>query len=133
MILVDSNVLIDLSTGSSAWLEWSERQLTAALEAGPVLINPIVYGEVSADFDRTERLDDALAALGMIKVALPFEASFLAAKVLLAYRRAGGPRTTMLPDFLIGAHAAVAELKLLTRDPRRYRTYFPTVELIAPD
>ena len=103
-----------------------------ALDDGPLVINPIVYAEVSAGFDRIEDLDDAVPADDFRREALPYEAGFLAGKALLAYRRRGGQKRSSLPDFYIGAHAAVRGYRLLTRDVARYRTYFPTVTLIAP-
>jgi len=132
LTLVDSNVLIDVISLASAWKSWSMVKLAEAVDHGPILINPIVFGELSSGYDSLDLLEEGVASLGLTKAELPFEAGYLAGRVLMAYRRAGGPRTTMLPDFLIGAHAAVAQVKLLTRDPRHYRTYFPTVELIAP-
>lgn len=130
--LVDSNVLLDVLTEDGSWVEWSSNALSAATEAGPLFINPIIYGEVSIRFSRIEDLDDALPPSDFRRVALPWEAAFLAAKVFVNYRRNNGTRTSTLPDFFIGAHAAVAGLHLLTRDEARYRTYFPTLELIAP-
>lgn len=130
--LVDSNVLLDVMTEDDAWLTWSAQALAAAAEDGPLYINPIVYGEVSARFSRIEDLDDALPSTDYRRLDLPWAAAFLAGKVSLSYRRNKGPRPSALPDFFIGAHAAVSELALLTRDTARYRTHFPTVRLIAP-
>lgn len=130
--LVDSNVLLDILTEDGRWLEWSSNALVAAAEAGPLFINPIIYAEVSIRFSQIEDLDDALPPTDYRRLALPWESGFLAGKVFLDYRRNKGTRSTTLPDFFIGAHAAVAGLRLLTRDTARYRSYFPTVQLIAP-
>lgn len=131
--LVDSNVLLDIFTEDAIWLEWSTDALAAAAEAGPLYINPVVYAEVSVRFSRIEDLEDALPATEFRRSALPWAAAFLAGKAFVSYRRNRGPTSAPLPDFLIGAHAAVDELALLTRDTRRYRTYFPTVQLLAPE
>lgn len=119
-------------TEDDAWLEWSSGELARAANAGPLYINPVIYAEVSVRFNRIEDLDDALPRADHERLPLPWEAAFLAGKAFLEYRRNRGPRTSTLPDFFIGAHAAVAELRLLTRDPGRYRTYFPTVALATP-
>jgi predicted nucleic acid-binding protein len=132
MVLVDSNVLLDVMTGDVAWREWSSAALAAARRDGRVAINPIVYAEVSIGFDRIEDLDVALPPDAFVRLDLPYAAAFLAGKCFVSYRRAGGTRTSPLPDFFIGAHAAVENLSLLTRDATRYRTYFPTVRLVAP-
>jgi len=131
--LVDSSVLLDIMTEDPAWGQWSESALAHAGDAGILIINPIVYAEVSAAFDRIEDLDDAVPADEFDREPLPYEAGFLAAKAFLAYRKRGGQKRSPLPDFYIGAHAAVRQYRLLTRDTARYRTYFPTVEVIAPD
>ena len=131
-VLVDSNVLLDVVTEDRRWGRWSEDQLAACADRSLLAINPIVYAEVSIGFARIEDLDDALPVELLERRALPSAAAFLAGKCFLAYRRHGGRRAAPLPDFYIGAHAAVAGMALLTRDPRRYRTYFPTVHLIAP-
>ncbi len=131
--LVDSNVLLDAFTEDPRWLHWSTDALEAAAETGPLYINPIIYAEVSVRFSRVEDLDDALPPADFRRADLPWAAAFLAAKVFVAYRRGGGDRSSPLPDFFIGAHAAVADVALLTRDAARYRTYFPTVRLIAPE
>jgi predicted nucleic acid-binding protein len=130
--LVDTNVLLDLVTDNADWAEWSQRQLEAAAVRGPVLINDVVYAELSVGFLRVEEVNDVLAAAQVEVAPIPREALFLAGKVFQRYRAGGGSRTGVLPDFFIGAHAAVAQLPLLTRDVRRYRSYFPTVRLIAP-
>ena len=130
--LVDTNILLDLVTNDADWADWSQRQLEAAAVRGPVLINDVVYAELAVGFLRVEEVDTALALAQVEVAAMPREALFLAGKVFQRYRAGGGTRTGVLPDFFIGAHAAVAKLPLLTRDVRRYRTYFPTVQLIAP-
>jgi predicted nucleic acid-binding protein len=130
--LVDTNILLDLVTDNARWAGWSQRQLEAAAVRGPVLINDVVYAEFSVGFQRVEEVNDVLATAHVEAVPIPREALFLAAKVFQRYRAGGGTRTGVLPDFFIGAHAAVMQLALLTRDIGRYRTYFPTVRLIAP-
>ena len=131
--LVDSNVLLDIFTEDASWLEWSSDALAASAEAGPLVINPIIYAEISVRFSRIEDLDDALGPDDFRRAPVPWTAAFLAGKAFLSYRRNRGTASTPLPDFLIGAHAAVEGLELLTRDPTRYRTYFPKVRLRAPD
>ena len=131
-ILVDSNVLLDVLTDDPRWSAWSADALADQAERDVLTINPIIYAEVSIGFARIEELDAALPAPTFHRVGLPWEAAFLAGKCFLAYRKRGGVRTSPLPDFYIGAHASVSGMKLLTRDPRRYRTYFPKLGLIAP-
>ncbi len=130
--LVDSNVLLDLLTEDPGWFEWSSQALAHAAERLPVVINPIIYAEVSIRFERIEELDEALPPMMFRRDPLPWEAGFLAGKCFRTYRRQGGARRSPLPDFYIGAHAAVAGLTLLTRDAARYRTYFPRLAMIAP-
>lgn len=130
--LVDSDVLLDLLTRDPRWAEWSAENLARAMDQGPVLINQVVFGEVSLGFSTVEALDVALSEDRFVRGNLPWTAAFLAARAFRSYRARGGSRTSTLPDFLIGAHAAVLGLRLLTRNAARYRTYFPTVELIAP-
>lgn len=130
--LVDSNIILDVVTDDPEWSGWSIARLTQAADDGAVVINPIIYAEVSARFDRIEEVDAALPETAFRRDQLPYAAGFLAAKAFLGYRRRGGVRTTPLPDFYIGAHAAVAGHRLLTRDAARYGTYFPRVDLIAP-
>ena len=132
-VLVDSNVILDVLTEDPTWFEWSSSRLAELAEAATLVLNPIIYAEISIRFDRIEDLDDAVPADHFRREALPWEAAFLAGKVFLQYRRRGGRRRSPLPDFYIGAHAAVHHLRLLTRDARRYRTYFPRLEIIAPD
>ncbi len=131
-VLVDSNVLLDVMTESGEWFEWSAGALERCANEGELAINPIVYAEVSVRFERIEELEDALAPGQFLRLPLPWEAAFLAGKCFVAYRRRGGVRPSALPDFYIGAHAAVSRLRLLTRDTRRYRTFFPGLELVAP-
>ena len=130
--LVDTNVLLDVLTEDPVWLEWSAEALVEAAESGPLWINPIIYAEVSVRFSRIEDLEAALPTQDYRRAQLPWEAGFLAGKAFVQYRRNGGTKTSTLPDFYIGAHAAIAEVKLLTRDSRRYATYFPSVRLVAP-
>lgn len=131
-VLVDTNVLLDLATDDPTWADWSLRELEGAALHGPLLINDVIYAEFSVRFAAIETLDAFVAEAGLVHEEMPRDALFLAAKVFQQYRAARGPRTGVLPDFFIGAHAAVAELPLLTRDPARYRTYYPTVRLVAP-
>ena len=130
-VLVDSSVLLDVMTRDSRWAAWSEEKLAWHAERDLLAINPIIYAEVSVHFASIEELDDALSPSDFIRLPLPYEAGFLAAKCFLQYRRRGGKRSAPLPDFYIGAHAATESLALLTRDVSRYRTYFPTVPLIV--
>jgi predicted nucleic acid-binding protein len=131
-VLVDSNVLLDVATNDRYWADWSGRALSEVAEHTTLIINPIVYAEVSIGYTKIEDLDAALPAALYQREPLPWEAGFLAGKSFLLYRRRGGSRTSPLPDFYIGAHAAIGRLALLTRDAARYRGYFPTVEILAP-
>jgi predicted nucleic acid-binding protein len=128
--LVDANVLLDILTEDDRWFEWSETALVSAAARGDLAINPIIYAEIAVGFATIEELDQALAEFQ--RLSLPYDAGFLAARCFLRYRRAGGARRSPLPDFYIGAHAAVSGLELLTRDAARYRTYFPRLTVIAP-
>ncbi len=130
--LVDANVLLDLLTEDPAWLEWSSAALSAAADEGTLVINPVVYAEVSVRFSRIEDLDAALPVESFARHPIPWPAAFLAGKLFLEYRRRGGERCSPLPDFFIGAHAAVTGMRLLTRDPKRYRRQLPSLALIAP-
>ena len=132
LVLVDSNVLLDVLAEDAAWAERSEAALARVADNARLAINPIVYAEVSVGFDRVEDLDDALPPDEYARLLLPWEAAFLAGKCFLEYRRSGGTRRSPLPDFYIGAHAAVEGMPLLTRDESRYRTYLPRLELITP-
>lgn len=131
-VLVDSNVLLDVLSEDAAWFEWSANTLEYHAARGPLCINPIIYAEVSVGFERIETLDGALPPGDFTRLPLPWEAGFLAGKAFVRYRRAQGTRRSPLPDFYIGAHAAINGLSLITRDARRYRTYFPQLELICP-
>jgi predicted nucleic acid-binding protein len=130
--LVDANVLLDVMTDDARWSTWSAGALAAAADDGPLVINPVIYAEVSIRFSRIESLDEALPADAYVRAPLPWAAAFLAGKCFVDYRRRGGGRRSPLPDFFIGAHAAVQGLRLLTRDATRYRTYFPGLSIIAP-
>ncbi len=130
--LVDSNVLLDIATADPVWFDWSSTALASAADESALVVNALIYGEVSIRYETIEELEIVIPSSEFRREQLPYEAAFLAGKAFLQYRRRGGVRTSPLPDFFIGAHAAVAGFRLLTRDPRRYRTYFPTVELIAP-
>ena len=132
LVLVDSNVLLDVLAEDAAWAERSEAALARVADNARLAINPIVYAEVSVGFDRVEDLDDALPPDEYARLPLPWEAAFLAGKCFLEYRRSGGTLRSPLPDFYIGAHAAVEGMPLLTRDESRYRTYLPRLELITP-
>lgn len=132
-ILVDSNVILDVATVDDAWGNWSAEALSEAARNAILVINPLVYAEVSVGFETIEDLEDALPTALFRRDDLPYEAAFLAGKCFLNYRRRGGGRRSPLPDFYIGAHAAVADFRILTRDAGRYRSYFPTVDLIIPD
>ena len=131
-VLVDSNVLLDIATNDARWSAWSEGALAECSEHAALIVNPIVYAEVSIGFTTIEALNAALPGDIYRRDPLPWEAGFLAGKCFLAYRRLGGQRKAPMPDFYIGAHAAIERLALLTRDAARFRTYFPTVELLSP-
>ena len=132
MTLVDSNVLFDILIRTPDWWQWSLDQVEQAALRGPILINDIVYAEVSTRYPSVDIVDTVLRDFGVDLVPMPRAALFLAGKAYLRYRTAGGTRTGVLSDFFIGAHAAAENLPLLTRDVRRYRSYFPTIDLIAP-
>ena len=131
-VLVDTNVLLDVIMQDEEWLDWSASALERAAASSRLITNPIIYAEMSMGYERIEDLESAVPAAWLERRALPWEAAFLAGKCYLRYRKRGGNRTSPLPDFYIGAHAAVEGLTLLTRDPRRYRTYFPKLPIIAP-
>lgn len=131
-VLVDSNVLLDIMTEDARWLPWSAEAIAQAADRFRLVINPIIYAEVSARYSRIEELDAALPRAMFDREAIPYEAAFLAGKCFLAYRRQGGTKRAPLPDFLVGAHAAIAGYRLMTRDVARYRSYFPKLTLIAP-
>jgi predicted nucleic acid-binding protein len=140
--LVDACVILDLTTNDPRWADWSEDAIAQAADQGPLIINPIVYAEISVDFTSIEELDEMLEDAELRREPLPFEAGFLAGKAYLSYRRRGGTprrdatrldaRRSPLADFYIGAHAAVAGHRLLTRDDSRYSSYFPSVPLLTP-
>ena len=132
-VLVDSNVILDVVTEDPKWFSWSSRALGECAEREPLLIDPIIYAEVSIGFEKIEEVEAALPAGWFHRAPLPWEAAFLAGKCFREYRRRGGKKGSPPPDFYIGAHAAVGGMRLLTRDAARYRTYFPKVPLIAPD
>lgn len=131
-VLIDSNVLFDILTEDHRWQAWSSAALQRAADDGRLVINPIVYGEVCVGFDTIEEADKALPSSLFSREEIPFDAAFLAAKAYAAYRRQAGTKTSLLPDFYIGAHAAVRGYRLLTRAVGRYRTYFPKLSLITP-
>src|SRR5438105_12743571 len=131
-VLIDANVLLDVMTEDARWLAWSAEAIERAADRYRLVINPVIYAEVSIRYSRIEELDIALPKSMFDREAIPYEAAFLAGKSFVTYRRRGGTRRSPLPDFFIGAHAAVAGYRLLTRDPSRYRTYFPRLTLIAP-
>ena len=133
MILVDSNVIIDVLTKDPSWWAWSEAALGDAADRDEVAINPIIYAEIACGFTTMSDLDHHLGPDAFRRLPLPYEAGFVASRAFVEYRRRGGFRTSPLPDFYIGAHAAVSGLSLLTRDARRYAGYFPKVRLISPE
>jgi predicted nucleic acid-binding protein len=133
VILVDSNVLLDVFIKTPIWWEWSLAQLENAALHGSLLINDVIFAETSIRFESIEAFDTALADAGITLVPIPRTALFFAGKASIQYRTSGGVRSGVLPDFFIGAHAAVENMPLLTRDTRRYKNYFPTVMLIAPE
>lgn len=132
MILVDTNVLLDLVQDDPVWGDWSQNQLELASVRDSLAINHVIYAELSVGFERIEEVDGLVSAASLTVLDIPRPALFLAGKAFLDYRRKGGGRANVLPDFFIGAHAAVERMPLLTRDRARYTSYFPTVELIAP-
>ncbi len=131
-ILIDSNVILDLFEEDSDWVEWSETMLHQYSYSHTMYINPIVYSEISIGFKRIEELENALSGCGFELIQIPKEALFLAGKANIKYRKSKGTKQNPLPDFFIGAHAAVDKLELMTRDTPRYKSYFPTVKLISP-
>lgn len=132
MTLVDTNVILDIATRDPRWHDWSMERLSQGLLSGGIAINPLIYAEISAGYPTEHDIDDILTDLEIRRLPLPYDAAFLAGKAFLAYRKRGGTKRSPLPDFYIGAHAATAGLPLLTRDPTRYRSYFPNITLIAP-
>ena len=133
MLLVDTNVLVDVLENDSNWADWSISQLRAQSKIHRLAINSIIYSELSLTFSTVEALDQTLDDLGLTMIEMPRAALFLAGKAFVRYRRQGGVKSNVLGDFFIGAHAAVSQYPLLTRDTRRYSTYFPSVDIIAPE
>ncbi len=131
-VLIDSNILLDIFTQDKTWFNWSSETLADYAEHDLLYINPIIYAEISAGFSRIEDLENALPLDYIQRENLPYEAAFLAGKCFVKYRRAGGTRRSPLPDFYIGAHAAVNQWSILTRDKGRYQSYFPKLKVIAP-
>lgn len=131
-VMVDSCVFLDVFSRDPRWFEWSSNALADAADAGGIVLNPVIYSEISMRFDRIEDLEVLLPSSIFEYQPTPREAAFLAGKCFLEYRRRGGRRSLPLPDFFIGAHAAVARLPLVTRDPRRFREYFPRLQLVHP-
>ena len=123
---------MDVITGDEHWADWSALQIAAAIDEGRAVINPVIYAEVSVGYETVEELDELLPAADYEREPLPYLAGFAAGKAFLRYRRGGGQKRSPMPDFYIGAHAAISGYRLLTRDVRRYRTYFPTIDIIAP-
>src|SRR5262252_6449598 len=132
-VLVDANVLLDVMTEDTRWLAWSAAAIERAADRNRLVINPVIYAEVSIRYTRIEDLDAALPKTMFDREPIPYEAAFLAGKAFFAYRRRRRTKSRPLPDFFIGAHAAVAGYSLMTRDAARYRAYFPKLSLIAPN
>ncbi|WP_328332660.1 type II toxin-antitoxin system VapC family toxin [Kribbella sp. NBC_00382] len=130
--MVDTCVLLDILTDNAEWADWSATAVAGARDLGDLVINPIIYAEVCAGFDRIEDVDAALPAADFLREALPYPAGFLASRAFVTYRSRGGLKSSPLPDFYIGAHSAVNGYRLITRDSARFRTYFPTIELVTP-
>lgn len=133
MLLVDTNVLLDVLENDPIWADWSVRQLRAQAQVHELFINPVIYSELSLAFDAVKAVDEAIEDMGITYHELPRPALFLASRAFVKYRREGGTKTNVLPDFFIGAHAVVLSCGVLTRDGRRYRSYFPRVTLVAPE
>lgn len=133
VLLVDSNVILDVLCDDPTWAQWSREQLRAQALVHPLAINPVIYSEISIAFDSVSKLERSIDDLGLRVLEIPRPALFLAGKAFVQYRRRGGAKQSILADFFVGAHAAVVDLPVLTRDGKRYRSYFPTVEVISPD
>jgi predicted nucleic acid-binding protein len=133
MVLVDTNVLLDVIEDDPDWGDWSQSRIEAASLRGPLIINSVIYAELSMAYERIEDLDKMVRRAGLRRASIPPEALFLAGKAFLHYRKRKGVKSGVLPDFFIGAHAAVAGMPILTRDVGRYRTYFPTLEILGPN
>lgn len=132
-VLVDSNVILDVFEEDPQWVEWSESMLNCYSTTYTMYINPVIYSEISVGFKRIEELEKAIAGCGFRMIQIPKEALFLAGKAFIKYKKRKGSKLSILPDFFVGAHAAVNKLELMTRDTSRIRSYFPTVKLISPD
>lgn len=132
MVMIDANVILDVITQDQEWSNWSARQMKRARQEGVLAINPLIYAELANSFQSADDLDNYLDPDDYARLALPWNAAFLAGRAFKAYRQKGGNKTSPLPDFYIGAHALVEGLTLLTRDASRYKTYFPKLKLIAP-
>ena len=130
--LIDTNIILDIVTEDAKWFDWSSKTLSDCAERGKIWINPIIYAEVSVGFSRIEELDEVLPQTVFRRAELPWPAAFLAGKCFLKYKKLAVMRKTPLPDFYIGAHAAIADLTLVTRDRGRFTTYFPKIKMIAP-
>lgn len=133
MLLVDTNVLVDVLEDDPDWADWSVRKLRAQAQVHELRINPVIYSELSLTFESVDALDDAIEGMGLVMQEVPRPALFLAGKAFVKYRHGGGTKTNVLADFFIGAHAAVLGCAILTRDARRYKNYFPTVSLLIPE
>lgn len=133
MLLIDTNVIIDVLRDDPEWAPWSESQLLRCIETDELAINPIIYAELAVGFTKASALEKALHPWPLVRLDLPYDASFLAAQAFRRYRERGGTRRAPLPYFYIGAHAQISGLKLLTRDTSRYATYFPKVQIIHPE
>jgi len=131
--LVDSNIIIDIMSEDPQWHDWSSAMLRKAADDGPLVINPVIYAEISVGFDTIESIEEFIPARLFEREQIPWEAAFLAGKCFVRYRRTGGAKRSPLPDFFIGAHAAVSSMALLTRDASRYAAYFPRIRLISPE
>ena len=132
LIMVDSNVLIDIFSDDPVWYQWSSQTLERYSENCQFVINPVIYAEISIAFERMETLEEILSDQLFVRTPIPMEAAFFAAKAFIKYRKNKGNRLTVLPDFFIGAHAFIKKMALITRDTSRYETYFPELELICP-
>jgi hypothetical protein len=132
-LLVDSNIILDVFLDDPVWADWSEAALSEYATHTPLCINQIIYSEISIGFKKIEELEEAISSSGLTMREIPKEALFLAGKAFLSYRKHKGEKRSPLPDFYIGAHAAVSGLELITRDKNRYQTYFPTVRIISPE
>jgi predicted nucleic acid-binding protein len=133
LTLVDTNILVDILANNPVWMSWSAERLEECARVGALIINDVIYSEVSIGFETEGALIEKLGVIGVVVERVPASALFLAGKAYLRYRVSGGSRTSVLPDFFIGAHAQVAKLPVLTRDTRRFRTYFPDVQLLTPE